>query len=127
MFREPPSKRRRGNNGSRGSGGWGRYSNQGQQQHRQQHWDEPSISSSGALSYEPPAPAKKAKQKRYTIDHELTQGELWDDSSLIQAWDAAVEEYEVNGDFVAASVGLTLTLILVFEWPREKLEGGACS
>ncbi|KAG8684576.1 hypothetical protein FRC08_013623 [Ceratobasidium sp. 394] len=86
MFREPPSKRRRGNNTSRGGRGWEKPGNQ----HKHQHWDEPT----NPL----PAPAKKSKPKRYTIDHELTQEELWDDSALIEAWDAAVEEYEsLNG------------------------------
>ncbi|KAG8736371.1 hypothetical protein FRC10_009396 [Ceratobasidium sp. 414] len=87
MFREPPNKRRRGNNPSRGGKGWERHGNQ---QHRHQHWDEPG---------DPlPAPAKKPKPKRYTIDHELTQEDIWDDSALIEAWDAAVEEYEsLNG------------------------------
>ncbi|KAG9099843.1 hypothetical protein FS749_000239 [Ceratobasidium sp. UAMH 11750] len=84
MFREPPSKRRRGNNPSRGGRGWEKPGHQ----HRHQHWDEPT----NPL----PAPAKKSKPKRYTIDHELTQEELWDDSALIEAWDAAVEEYETE-------------------------------
>jgi hypothetical protein len=43
-------------------------------------------------------PAKKPK--RYQIDHSLTQDELWDDSALIAAWDAATEEYEVSRLFV---------------------------
>ncbi|KAG9103956.1 hypothetical protein FRC06_006741 [Ceratobasidium sp. 370] len=88
MFREPPNKRRRGNNPSRGGKGWETHGNQAQ--HRHQHWDEPA----NPL----PAPAKKSKPKRYTINHELTQEEVWDDSALIEAWDAAVEEYEsLNG------------------------------
>ncbi|KAG9121317.1 hypothetical protein FRC07_002759 [Ceratobasidium sp. 392] len=89
MFREPPNKRRRGNNSSRGARGWEKHGNQNQQRSHQ-HWDEPSNPQ--------PIPVKKSKPKRYTIDHELTQEELWDDSALIEAWDAAVEEYEsLNG------------------------------
>ena len=96
MYREPPYKRRRGN----GRGGYGNkpWDRQGQSQHgRHQHWDEPG-QSSAALSYDPPAPTsvKKDKPKRYTINHELSQEDLWDDSALIQAWDAAAEEYAVR-------------------------------
>ncbi|KAF8503942.1 hypothetical protein BU17DRAFT_58419 [Hysterangium stoloniferum] len=43
----------------------------------------------------------KSKRRNYGIKEEsrqLTYEEIWDDSVLIQAWDAAVEEYEVlNG------------------------------
>lgn len=98
MYREPPYKRKRGN-GGRGGGPYGNRSwnnNQGQQQ-RHKHWDEPGPSdSAGTLPHEVAAlpPAKKEKPKRYQIDHELTQEELWDDSALIAAWDAAVEEYQ---------------------------------
>ncbi|KAG8678818.1 hypothetical protein FRC09_019514, partial [Ceratobasidium sp. 395] len=67
-----------------------KHGSQNNQQRGRQHWDEPTNPSS--------APPKKPKPKRYTIDHELTQEELWDDSALIEAWDAAVEEYEsLNG------------------------------
>lgn len=30
----------------------------------------------------------------YSENRELTHGEIWDDSALINAWDAAMEEYE---------------------------------
>lgn len=99
MSREPLQKRRRGNapRGGFGNKPWDRHA---QTQHnRHQHWDEPS-QSSATLSYDPPAPTsvKKDKPKRYTINHELSQEDLWDDSALIQAWDAAAEEYaSLNG------------------------------
>ena len=32
---------------------------------------------------------------------ELTHGEIWDDSALIEAWDAAMDEYKVSQNFVA--------------------------
>ncbi|QRV91623.1 hypothetical protein RhiJN_19641 [Ceratobasidium sp. AG-Ba] len=86
-FREPPTKRRRGNNGSQGK----RWEKNGTQQNRHHHWDEPTTTPSSA-------PVTKSKPKRYTIDRQLTQEEIWDDSALIEAWDAAVEEYEsLNG------------------------------
>jgi Survival Motor Neuron, Gemin2-binding domain len=44
------------------------------------------------------ASPKKAR-KSYGLQEEsrqLTHEEVWDDSALIRAWDAAVEEYEVR-------------------------------
>lgn len=51
------------------------------------HWDEPveNYDYVGDLEDE-------------TIDaenHELTHEEIWDDSALIEAWDAAMDEYKV--------------------------------
>ncbi|CAE6472646.1 unnamed protein product [Rhizoctonia solani] len=98
MFRESSHKRKRGN-GARGGFNGNRNWNNNQHQHQQQkhkHWDEPSDSAVKQNEAATPPPAKKAK--RYQIDHSLTQEELWDDSALIAAWDAAAEEYEsLNG------------------------------
>lgn len=116
MSREPPFKRRRGN----GRGGYGNKSwdrNAQAQQNRHQHWDEPS-QPSATLSYDhPPASSvKKDKPKRYTINHELSQEDLWDDSALIQAWDAAAEEYAVRHNLQACWLDSN-AFVAVSEWP----------
>ncbi|KAL0950484.1 hypothetical protein HGRIS_007296 [Hohenbuehelia grisea] len=49
------------------------------------HWDDPS--SSGAS---PPQEDPEAEEE----SRQLTNNEIWDDSALIDAWDAANEEYE---------------------------------
>ncbi len=56
-----------------------------------QHWDDPRA-----------AAAATVEGNEDDIDdeesRELTHEEIWDDSALVQAWDAAMEEYEVmNG------------------------------
>lgn len=43
--------------------------------------------------------SSKKSRTRYGLQEEsrqLTHDEVWDDSALIRAWDAAVEEYEVR-------------------------------
>ncbi|KAG8755951.1 hypothetical protein FRC11_005635 [Ceratobasidium sp. 423] len=94
MFRDP-HKRKRGNGGRGGShGNWNWNNNQHQHQQKHKHWDEPGDAVKQSETAAPPA----KKPKRYQIDHSLTQEELWDDSALIAAWDAAAEEYEsLNG------------------------------
>ncbi|CEL58305.1 hypothetical protein RSOLAG1IB_03051 [Rhizoctonia solani AG-1 IB] len=96
MFRGASHKRKRGN-GARGDFQANRnWSNNQHQQPKHRHWDEPGDSSTVQQSEVVAPPAKKPK--RYQIDHSLTQDELWDDSALIAAWDAATEEYEsLNG------------------------------
>jgi hypothetical protein len=42
----------------------------------------------------------------------LTQEEIWDDSALINAWDAAMEEYEVRIAALATIILDSLNLIL---------------
>ncbi|CAE6467673.1 unnamed protein product [Rhizoctonia solani] len=93
MFREP-HKRKRGN-GARGGSHGNRNWNNHQHQQKHKHWDEPG--DAAVKQNEAAAPPAK-KPKRYQIDHSLTKEELWDDSALIAAWDAAAEEYEsLNG------------------------------
>ncbi|CAE6402412.1 unnamed protein product [Rhizoctonia solani] len=95
MFRESSYKRKRGNGARGGLHGNRNWNNNQQQKHK--HWDEPSDSVT-LKQNEPVAPPPTKKPKRYQIDHSLTQNELWDDSALIAAWDAAAEEYEsLNG------------------------------
>lgn len=54
---------------------------------------------------------------------ELTYEEIWDDSALINAWNAATEEYEVCdlSQLLDSSNGL----FAVLSWTREGLEEGA--
>lgn len=61
----PPKKRRRNNNNNKKV---------------PQHWDDPAPAEDEAMDGEE--------------SRELTQEEIWDDSALIDAWNAAMEEYE---------------------------------
>lgn len=76
---QPPAKRRRKSRGGKN-----------QNQNAQQHWDDPGAagpSNGYGDSYGPPEESR-----------DLTHEEIWDDSALIDAWNAATEEYEVlNG------------------------------
>jgi len=65
------------------------------------HWDEPEQQSS-ALPYDDDAEDMKIEGDGAVDDpeeeeesRELTQGEIWDDSALIAAWESATAEYEV--------------------------------
>ncbi|QRW19635.1 hypothetical protein RhiXN_01041 [Rhizoctonia solani] len=96
MFRGVPHKRKRGNGARGGFQSNRNWNNNQHQQPKHRHWDEPGDSATVQQTEVPAPPAKKPK--RYQIDHSLTQDELWDDSALIAAWDAATEEYEsLNG------------------------------
>ncbi|CUA73655.1 hypothetical protein RSOLAG22IIIB_01189 [Rhizoctonia solani] len=96
MFRESSYKRKRGNGARGGQHGNKNWNNSQHQNQKPKHWDEPGDSTSLKQSESAAHPVKKPK--RYQIDHSLTQEELWDDSALIAAWDAAAEEYEsLNG------------------------------
>ncbi|KAH7330744.1 hypothetical protein B0J17DRAFT_722423 [Rhizoctonia solani] len=96
MFRESSHKRKRGNGTRGGFHGNRNWNNNQHQQQKHKHWDEPG--DSAVKQDEAPTPPPAKKPKRYQIDHSLTQDELWDDSALIAAWDAAAEEYEsLNG------------------------------
>jgi hypothetical protein len=88
-------------------------------QQRPQHWDDPSVSypSPGVVQTTPlqPLSAKQdgsddflqpaaravtneksqQRRERWEDERELTHEEVWDDSALIDAWNAAQEEYEV--------------------------------
>lgn len=71
-----------------------------------QHWDDPTPSIHGGG---PSNKQTKAKDKEVVFDddeagredgesRELTHEEIWDDSALVDAWNAAMEEYEAyNG------------------------------
>jgi hypothetical protein len=75
-----------------------------------QHWDDPSASSqfgpSPSSDFPPPSTAASAtpvvvsskddEDNGNAVD--LTQEDIWDDSALINAWDAAQEEYRVRHD-----------------------------
>ncbi|KAF8485141.1 hypothetical protein DFH94DRAFT_718587 [Russula ochroleuca] len=66
----------------------------------QRHWDDPE-QQSGTLPYDDDA-ANMIIEEDGAIDdseeevesRELTQGEIWDDSALIDAWESATAEYE---------------------------------
>lgn len=66
------------------------------------HWDEPEQQSS-ALPYDDDAVDMTIEGDDAVDDageeeesRELTQGEIWDDSALIDAWESATAEYEVS-------------------------------
>lgn len=76
--RQPPSKKRKRN-----------ANNMPKKVPR--HWDAPSAAVAAAAT-------EDDEDMNDEDSRELTHGEIWDDSALIQAWDAAMEEYEaVNG------------------------------
>jgi hypothetical protein len=59
-----------------------------------------------------PPPSKKQKKSNQKLEEvedsrELTNDEIWDDSALIDAWNAATEEYEVRPIFWSLEVHLT--------------------
>lgn len=108
---QPPSKKRKRNNKGRGGGNGGqRGRGNGHVGHHFQpavkHWDEPDIQGEG-LMYEDGAMEEYLGEEIYyeeedQVGHaweeqsrELTHEEIWDDTALIAAWDAANEEYEV--------------------------------
>ncbi|KDQ54982.1 hypothetical protein JAAARDRAFT_38093 [Jaapia argillacea MUCL 33604] len=86
-----PSKRRKQSN-----------QRSGRESQHIQHWDDPGIPSD-QMNYDDAAPTTSSKRaKLETSKHEesreLTHTEIWDDSALIDAWNAANEEYEaLNG------------------------------
>ena len=68
------------------------------------HWDEPEQQSS-ALPYDDDAAdvtiggdgaVDDAGEEEEDESRELTQDEIWDDSTLIAAWESATAEYEVS-------------------------------
>ncbi|TFK38646.1 hypothetical protein BDQ12DRAFT_735316 [Crucibulum laeve] len=101
-----PSKKRKWNN-SKGKG------KQHQHQNHAQHWDDPALLGT-SMNYGGASSSKQAEEEVYEGEMEeeddddeeeeeegsrrLTHQEVWDDSALINAWDAAMEEYEAyNG------------------------------
>ena len=51
------------------------------------HWDEPAENHDYAGDLE--------DETTDVASHDLTHEEIWDDSALIEAWDAAMDEYKV--------------------------------
>jgi hypothetical protein len=45
-------------------------------------------------SYQNKAQSKRTETEEFEGSRELTHEEIWDDSALINAWNAATEEYE---------------------------------
>lgn len=93
--RPPPSKKRKRNNKSTQP-----------RQKTQQHWDDPNhasgssehIAFSTSVSFSKEEETNEEEFGRYEESRELSHEEIWDDSALIEAWDAATEEYEAyNG------------------------------
>lgn len=80
----PPAKRQKKSGGGGGRGGWKKNS-KGQGQHNQNQ----------NQNSKPKEKAGKGEKGR-----ELTHEEIWDDSALLDAWNAATAEYEVSRLFV---------------------------
>jgi hypothetical protein len=71
-----------------------------------QHWDDPSASMHSesfsplaSMSAPVSAPVIKAQDFQEGAEVELSHDEIWDDSALVDAWDAAQEEYRVRVSF----------------------------
>ncbi|KAG6875554.1 hypothetical protein C0993_008592, partial [Termitomyces sp. T159_Od127] len=73
----PPAKKRKWNKNPKG-----RNYNDNHQKHTNNVTAQASTSSTAAVDYE------------MEEGRDLTQDEIWDDSALIDAWNAATEEYE---------------------------------
>jgi hypothetical protein len=73
-----------------------------------QHWDDPSASmhsesfSPASTSAPMSAPVIKAQDLQEGAEVELSHDEIWDDSALVDAWDAAQEEYRVRASVFRA-------------------------
>jgi hypothetical protein len=64
------------------------------------HWDEPSIEADAGQVNDEAEAGQEHEPGRYDGgSRELTYDEVWDDSALIDAWNAATEEYEVRSAF----------------------------
>jgi hypothetical protein len=83
----------RGNqDGRRGGRGRGRGSSGAP---NRVHWDDPAAMQSDSISYDESQPQQSSSKKKWEFkSRELTHEEIWDDSALVDAWDAAMEEYE---------------------------------
>ena len=79
-----------------------------------QHWDDPG-NQGMAMSYDdapnPVATTITAAEEEYDDEEEesreLSHGEIWDDSALIDAWNSAAAEYEVCSLTPTAAMGVT--------------------
>ncbi|KAH9938958.1 uncharacterized protein BXZ73DRAFT_44026 [Epithele typhae] len=92
----PPAKKRKtAPNYRQGQGQYG--GRQGPPHQAVQHWDDPGIQGP-QMPYED-APLitttmQKEEEDEEDESRELTHGEIWDDSALIDAWNSAAAEYE---------------------------------
>jgi len=94
---QPPPKKRKRNNNQKNNSNKRSFGNQGSR-YPQQHWDDPG-SSGQQMTYDEPENEGYEEVTDVGVDEEdesreLSYEEIWDDSALIQAWDAAAEEYE---------------------------------
>ncbi len=78
------------------------------------HWDGPGSSSSQHVPYDEHSTRRDAGDSSSGPpawewkSRDLTHEEIWDDSALIEAWDSAMEEYEVRQGFLFPSKELTV-------------------
>jgi hypothetical protein len=111
---EHANKRRKQNN--RQSNGGGRHA---------QHWDDPSVPAQPPPAAGPSMHQSTAKAPRAPVpeeeSRELTHEEIWDDSALVDAWDAAQEEYHAS---VLPDLRSLSNEYSGIEWPRQGLEKG---
>jgi hypothetical protein len=87
----PPSKKRRRNNSQKNH-----VKRSQQNKYPQQHWDDPGTSGQ-QFNYDEGDNVPEVTEAEVETEEsrELTHDEIWDDSALIDAWNAATEEYEV--------------------------------
>lgn len=80
----PPAKKRRRQQNKRKSSGLQKFA----------HWDDPVENLDASLAnYN--YPGDRDGEATDVESRELTHEEIWDDSALIEAWDAAMDEYKV--------------------------------
>jgi hypothetical protein len=92
------SKKRKRNNGQNSHNNKKRQFGAAVTPHYTQHWDDPETSTE-QVAYDDPDNTELLDDEKaegsFEESRELTHDEIWDDSALIDAWDAATEEYEV--------------------------------
>lgn len=82
----PPKKRKRQQNKRKSSGS-----------QKFTHWDEPVENHDVSLLSHDNANGDEVVNAE---SRELTHEEIWDDSALVEAWDAAMDEYRVGRIFI---------------------------
>lgn len=80
----PPAKKRKRQQNKRKSSGPQKFA----------HWDEP-VENHGVSFTDHDYPGDLEDEPVDEESRELTHEEIWDDSALIEAWDAAMDEYRV--------------------------------
>jgi hypothetical protein len=91
---QPQSKKRKRNIGQK-SQNINKRQLGGQPTRYVQHWDDPGMSSQPVSYDEDGNEEYGADEVEEEESRELTHHEIWDDTALIDAWNAASEEYEV--------------------------------